>query len=154
MEDAVELQVRDAERLGDRPGYGGLPRAAVADDGDALHLASIRDRARAQAGTLAHTRTCSRMRSVSQPLHAPLEISFDYTRSLAPALSAFVTALAGRRMLGARASDGRVHAPPFEYDPGPVEPPAEFVQVGPRGSVVSWTSMNSPLDGQPLEHPF
>jgi len=94
------------------------------------------------------------MRSVSQPLHAPLEISFDYTRSLAPALSAFVTALAGRRMLGARASDGRVHAPPFEYDPGTGEPPAEFVQVGPRGSVVSWTWTDRPLHGQPLDHPF
>jgi uncharacterized OB-fold protein len=94
------------------------------------------------------------MRSVSQPLHAPLEISFDYTRSLGPTLGAFVTALAGRRILGARASDGRVHAPPFEYDPGTGEPPTEFLQVGPAGSVVSWTWTDRPLDGQPLDHPF
>jgi len=49
---------------------------------------------------------------VSLPLRAPLEIGFDYTRSLGPTLSQFMTALAGRRILGARGADGRVHAPP------------------------------------------
>ena len=91
---------------------------------------------------------------MSQPLHAPLEISFDYTRSLGPTLGAFVTALAERRILGARASDGRVHAPPFEFDPLTGLAPAEFVEVGPGGSVVSWTWADRPLDGQPLQHPF
>jgi uncharacterized OB-fold protein len=91
---------------------------------------------------------------VNQPLHAPLEISFDYTRSLGPTLSAFVTALAERRILGARGWDGRVHAPPFEYDPVTGAPPADFVEVGPGGSVVSWTWTDRPLDGQPLAHPF
>ncbi|HEX5189349.1 MAG TPA: OB-fold domain-containing protein [Streptosporangiaceae bacterium] len=94
------------------------------------------------------------MNQPPQPLHAPLEISFDYTRSLGPTLSAFVTALARRRVLGARASDGRVHAPPFEYDPVSGAPPAEFTEVGPGGSVVSWTWTDGPLDGQPLAHPF
>ncbi len=89
-----------------------------------------------------------------QPLHAPLEISFDYTRSLGPTLGAFVTALAGRRILGALASDGRVHAPPFEYDPVTGAPPAEFTEVGPGGRVVSWTWTDRPLDGQPLGYPF
>ncbi len=91
---------------------------------------------------------------MNQPLHAPLEISFDYTRSLGPTLSAFVTALAERRILGARARDGRVHAPPFEYDPVTGAPPADFVEVGPAGTVVSWTWTDRPLDGQPLRHPF
>ena len=103
------------------------------------------------------------LRSVSQPqpasaplapLHAPLEISFDYTRSLGPTLSEFVTALAGRRILGAKAADGRVHAPPFEYDPVTGAPPAEFVEVGPGGTVVSWTWTDRPMDGQPLDRPF
>jgi len=88
------------------------------------------------------------------PLHAPLEISFDYTRSLGPTLGAFVTALAGRRILGARASDGRVHAPPFEFDPVTGAPPAELIEVGPAGTVVSWTWTDRPLDGQPLRRPF
>jgi uncharacterized OB-fold protein len=91
---------------------------------------------------------------VNQPLHAPLEISFDYTRSLGPTLSEFMTALAGRRILGARASDGSVHAPPFEYDPVTGEPPAGLVEVGPGGTVVSWTWMARPIDGQPLTKPF
>jgi uncharacterized OB-fold protein len=91
---------------------------------------------------------------VNQPLHAPLEISFDYTRSLGPTLGEFVSALAGRRILGARASDGRIHAPPFEYDPVTGVPPAEFVEVGPAGTIVSWTWTDRPLDAQPLAHPF
>jgi uncharacterized OB-fold protein len=91
---------------------------------------------------------------VNQPLHAPLEISFDYTRSLGPTLSAFATALAERRIIGARGWDGRVHAPPFEYDPVTGAPPAHFVEVGPVGTVVSWTWTDRPLDGQPLAHPF
>jgi uncharacterized protein len=91
---------------------------------------------------------------VSQPLHAPLEISFDYTRSLGPTLSAFASALGGRRILGARASDARVHAPPFEFDPLTGAPPAGFVEVGPGGRVVSWTWTERPLPGQPLRHPF
>ncbi len=91
---------------------------------------------------------------MSQPLHAPLEISFDYTRSLGATLGEFVTALAGRRILGAKASDGRVHAPPFEYDPVTGAPPGELVEVGPGGTVVSWTWTDRPLDGQPLGRPF
>ena len=67
---------------------------------------------------------------MSQPLRAPLEIEFDYTRSLGPVLSRFMTALADRRILGARGADGRVHAPPFEYDPVSAEPPASLTEVG------------------------
>src|SRR6266567_6886767 len=92
--------------------------------------------------------------SVSQPLRAPLEIGFDYTRSLGPTLSQFMTALAGPRILGARGSDGRVHAPPFEYDPVTGDPPAELVEVGSGGTVTTWSWARRPLDGQPLGHPF
>jgi uncharacterized OB-fold protein len=90
---------------------------------------------------------------VDQPLRAPLEIGFDYTRSLGPVLSQFMTALAGGRILGSRGADGRVHAPPFEYDPVTFAPPAELVEVGPEGTVTSWTWVE-PLAGQPLAHPF
>ena len=88
------------------------------------------------------------------PLRAPLEIEFDYTRSLGPVLSQFMTALAGRRILGARGADGRVHAPPFEYDPVSSDPPGELIEVGPEGTVVSWSWMPEPLEGQPLTEPF
>ena len=68
-----------------------------------------------------------------------MEIAFDYTRSLGPVLSQFMTALRERRILGARGADGRVHAPPFEYDPVTPPRPPELVEVGPAGTVVSWT---------------
>jgi hypothetical protein len=83
-----------------------------------------------------------------------MEIGFDYTRSLGPTLSEFMTALASRRILGSRGADGRVHAPPFEYDPVTSAPPAELVEVGPAGTVTTWTWAGAPLDGQPLAHPF
>jgi len=92
--------------------------------------------------------------TAGQPLHAPLEISFDYTRSLGPTLTEFVTALAGRRLLGARAADGTVHAPPFEFDPVTGAPPADLVEVGPDGTVATWTWTDRPLAGQPLDRPF
>ena len=91
---------------------------------------------------------------MEEPLRAPLEIGFDYTRSLGPVLSQFMTALASRRILGSRGADGRVHAPPFEYDPVTFAPPAELVEVGPEGTVTSWTWAGRPLEGQPLAHPF
>src|ERR1700719_4669307 len=63
-------------------------------------------------------------------------------------------AMAERRILGARGGDGRVHAPPFEYDPMTASPPRELIEVGPEGTVVSWSWMPEPLAGQPLAEPF
>src|SRR6516164_8830737 len=83
-----------------------------------------------------------------------MEIGFDYTRSLGSVLGQFMTALADRRILGARGADGRVHAPPFEYDPVTAEPPGELAEVGPEGTVLSWSWMPEPLAGQPLAEPF
>lgn len=91
---------------------------------------------------------------MNQPLRAPLEIGFDYTRSLGPTLSRFMAALADRRILGSRGSDGRVHAPPFEYDPVTLAAPDELVPVGPEGTVTSWSWVPQPLEAQPLAHPF
>jgi uncharacterized protein len=83
-----------------------------------------------------------------------MEIGFDYTRSLGPTLGRFMAALAERRILGARDAGGRVHAPPFEYDPVTSAPPAELVPVGSEGTVTSWSWVPQPLEGQPLAHPF
>jgi uncharacterized OB-fold protein len=88
------------------------------------------------------------------PLSAPLEIRFDYTRSLGPVLSEFMTALAGQRILGSRSADGRVHVPPAEYDPVTFSPPTELVQVGPEGTVLTWSWQPEPREGQPLGRPF
>jgi uncharacterized OB-fold protein len=88
------------------------------------------------------------------PLSAPLETSFDYTRSLGPVLSEFMTALADRRILGSRSADGRVHVPPAEYDPVTFSPPEELVPVGPDGTVLTWSWQPAPIAGQPLDRPF
>jgi uncharacterized protein len=91
---------------------------------------------------------------VSTPLSAPLEVGFDYTRSLGPVLGRFVTGLRERRIEGVRGSDGRVHVPPVEYDPLTAEPLSEFVAVADEGTVLSWSWIAVPLEGQPLSHPF
>jgi len=91
---------------------------------------------------------------VTTPLSAPLEISFDYTRSLGPVLSEFMTGLAQRKILGSRGADGRVYVPPAEYDPVTFSPPTELLPVGPEGTVLTWSWQPEPRDGQPLDHPF
>lgn len=88
------------------------------------------------------------------PLSAPMDIAFDYTRSLGPVLSRFMTGLRDRRVHGCRSSDGRVHVPPLEYDPVTHAPVTDLVEVADTGTVVSWSWMSRPLDGQPLAHPF
>jgi len=91
---------------------------------------------------------------VETVLAAPLEIGFDYTRSLGPVLGRFMTGLRDRRVLGSRTADGRIHVPPLEYDPVTHAPVTELVDVQPTGTVVSWTWTDRPLDGQPLDRPF
>ena len=88
------------------------------------------------------------------PLSAPLTLSFDYTRSVGPTLGAFFTALRGRRIVGVRGSDGRVHVPVVEYDPVTCRRLTEIVPVGSVGTVLSWTWQAQPLEGQPLDRPF
>jgi uncharacterized OB-fold protein len=87
-------------------------------------------------------------------LSAPLKVEFDYTRSLGPVLSRFMTGLRDRSILGCRAADGRVLVPPTEFDPASHEAPTEFVEVGQTGTVTTWTWVSSPVADQPLEHPF
>jgi len=91
---------------------------------------------------------------VTTPLSAPLEVGFDYTRSLGPVLGRFMTGLAERRIEGVQSSDGQVHVPPAEYDPKTAEPLTEFVPVGDEGTVVSWSWVAQPLESQPLDRPF
>ena len=87
-------------------------------------------------------------------LSAPLEVGFDYTRSLGPVLGRFMTGLAEHRVLGVRGSDGRVHVPPVEFDPVTARPLTEFVEVAAEGTVLSWSWAARPLAGQPFERPF
>ncbi|MFF0814720.1 Zn-ribbon domain-containing OB-fold protein [Rhodococcus sp. NPDC003318] len=99
-------------------------------------------------------KTASKSGVAEQPLRAPLDLKFDYTRSVGPTIGAFVTALRDGKVIGARGSDGRVHVPPPEFDPVTHEPMTDFVDVSSTGTVVSWSWMPEPIEGQPLPHPF
>jgi uncharacterized OB-fold protein len=94
------------------------------------------------------------MTGIEAPLSAPLDVGFDYTRSLGPVLGRFADGLRHRRIEGIRGSDGRIHVPPVEYDPVDAAPLDEFVPVADEGTVLSWSWAPEPLDGQPLSHAF
>lgn len=81
-------------------------------------------------------------------------IEYTYTRSTGPIIGAFLTALRDCRFVGVRGSDGRVLVPPTEYDPVTAEDLDEIVEVADTGVVTTWAWNESPLDGQPLAHPF
>jgi uncharacterized OB-fold protein len=81
-------------------------------------------------------------------------IQFPYKRSLGPVVGAFMTALTDRRIIGIRSGD-RVIAPPLEWDPETAEELAhDFVDVGPAGTVESWSWVASPTSQHPLDVPF
>ena len=94
------------------------------------------------------------MSETSQVLRAPFSLEFTYTRSVGPVLGAFLDALGQRRILGARAKDGRVIVPPQEYDPVTADDLTELVEVGDAGVVTTWSWTADPKPGQPLDHPF
>ena len=87
-------------------------------------------------------------------LHAPMKVEFDYTRSLGPVLSRFMSALKQRQILGGVLGDGRVVVPPPEYDPVTHAPVADLVPVSGSGVVQSWTWVPDPVTDQPLDKPF
>jgi hypothetical protein len=92
--------------------------------------------------------------SVTAPLSAPIELAFDYTRSVGPTLGRFMTGLAEGHITGVRVSDGRVFVPPVEYDPVTGAAVTDFVDVADEGTVQSWAWAPEPLAGQPLQTPF
>jgi uncharacterized OB-fold protein len=83
-----------------------------------------------------------------------MTIQFPYKRSTGPVVGAFLTALTERRIIGIRAG-GRVLCPPLEWDPETGdELPRDFVDVGPAGTVESWSWVAKPSVQHPLDHPF
>jgi hypothetical protein len=63
--------------------------------------------------------------------------------------------LRAHRLLAARTAAGRVLFPPLEYDPDTgAALDAELVEVGPLGTVRSWTWVATPTPKHPLDHPF
>src|SRR5215213_5958204 len=87
-------------------------------------------------------------------LHAPMRVEFDYTRSLGPVLSRFMSALRQRQVLGGRLADGRVVVPPPEYDPVTHLAVTDLVPVSEFGVVQTWSWVPEPVQDQPLDRPF
>jgi uncharacterized OB-fold protein len=82
-------------------------------------------------------------------------LEFPYSRTLGPVVGAFFAGLREQRLLAARTAGGRVFFPPLEYDPETGEGIApELIEVGPLGTVRSWTWVSEPTPKHPLDHPF
>jgi len=81
-------------------------------------------------------------------------ITFPYKRSLGPVLGAFMTALTEKRILGVRNGQA-ILVPPMEWDPATgAELAPELVEVGPAGTVESWTWVPASSEQHPLNQPF
>ena len=82
------------------------------------------------------------------------KLEYPYTRTTGPVVGRFLTALRDGKLLGIRCR-GRVICPPIEFDPESGEELArDFVEVGPGGSVVSWTWISEPTRKHPFQQPF
>ncbi len=87
-------------------------------------------------------------------LRAPLVIEYDFTRTVGPVQSAFLTGLREGILVGVRRSDGTVLFPPVEYDPDTAEELDQIVLLEPEGTVTTWAWVNTPRPKHPLAHPF
>ena len=87
-------------------------------------------------------------------LSAPLIIEYPFKRTTGPVIGAFLTGLRERVLVGSRAQDGRVIVPPAEFDPVSGEDLTEIVQVGPAGTIATWSWVVTPHPKHPLDQPF
>jgi len=81
-------------------------------------------------------------------------LEYPFVRSVGPVVGAFLTGLRDGKVVGIRGSGGRVIVPPTEYDPETGEETAGVVEVGPEGTVTSWSWVGTPRAKHPLEEPF
>jgi uncharacterized OB-fold protein len=84
----------------------------------------------------------------------PFNLQFPFTRTLGSTLSTFFSALAEGQLIGVKVG-GRVIAPPLEYDPDTgADAGSDWVKVGPKGTVSTWTWVSQPTNLHPLQEPF
>ncbi|HEX4174497.1 MAG TPA: OB-fold domain-containing protein [Acidimicrobiales bacterium] len=81
-------------------------------------------------------------------------LEYPFVRSVGPVVGAFLTGLRDGKVVGIKVSGGRVIVPPTEYDPETGEETADMVEVGPEGTVTSWSWVGKPRKKHPLEVPF
>jgi uncharacterized protein len=81
-------------------------------------------------------------------------LEYPYTRTVGPVVGKFLTGVRDGRLFGIRCR-GKVICPPIEFDPESGETlPLDFVEVGPGGTVVSWSWIAEPTRKHPFERPF
>ena len=84
----------------------------------------------------------------------PFNLQFPFTRTLGSTLSTFFSALAKGQLIGVKVGD-RVIAPPLEYDPETAaDAGSDWVKVGPKGTVSTWTWVPQPTHLHTLQEPF
>lgn len=81
-------------------------------------------------------------------------LEYPYVRSVGPVVGAFLTGLRDGKVVGTTGSGGRVIVPPTEYDPDTGEETSGVVEVGPEGTVTSWSWVAAPRPKHPLQEPF
>lgn len=94
------------------------------------------------------------MAATDQLLEAEFELGFTYSRSLGPVVGTCFAALAQKRFLGMRRSDGSVLFPPLEYDPDTAETLHEWVELGTTGSVEGFCWVKEPRQKHAELAPF
>ena len=70
-------------------------------------------------------------------------LEYPFVRSVGPVIGAFLTGLRDGKVVGIKGSGGRVIVPPTEYDPETGEETTDVVDVGPEGTVTSWSWVGS-----------
>jgi uncharacterized OB-fold protein len=92
--------------------------------------------------------------SKANVLKASFELSYKYKRSSGPVMSKFFEGLSQKKILGTKSKAQKVFAPAAEYDPDTREALTEFVEVGPSGTIESWSWVNTPRPHHLLQSPF
>jgi len=92
---------------------------------------------------------------MSADINHVLEFPGGYTRSVGPVIGRFLSELRDGRVVGVRTAGGRVLVPPTEYDPADGSAVTEeYVEVGPAGTVETWSWVAQPRPVHPLQRPF
>ena len=84
-------------------------------------------------------------------------LQYPYRRATGPILGRFFTEIRDNgKILGVKTSSGEVICPPVDADPDSMNDLTvdDMVEVGPAGSVTSWTWLHEPRSGNPLQQPF
>ena len=91
---------------------------------------------------------------MTEILSAPYVLEYSYTRSTGPVVGRFLESLQYEQLEGVKTADGRVLCPPLEYDEEGEPTTGEFVPLRPSGTVKSWSWVQEPRTGHPLDRAF